>query len=172
MGSIKETIHPTLVVEANGQKFRAMLDTGAGSSFASSTFIHHIEIKPAYWEAKSIETMTTTMHQKFPVYGVKLWSTDGINSLDVKLNKLDRPVLTTLNNPRIADLKKKFPYLNGIQFDCEDEREQHPIHLILGVGDMVKIKAATCKWGKLINQLHCREDYSWMDLNGTRGNEH
>ena len=109
MGSIKETIHPTLVVEANGQKFRVMLDTGAGSSFASSTAIHHMGIKPACWEAKSIETMTTTVHQKFPVYDVKRWSTDRINSLDVKLNKLDRPVLTTLNNPRIADLKKKFP---------------------------------------------------------------
>ena len=148
MGSIKETFHPTLVVAANGQKFRVMLDTGARSSFASSTFIHHMGIKPSYWEAKSIETMTTTVYQTFPVYDVKFWSTDEIKSLDVKLNKLDRPVLTTLNNPRIADLKKKFPYLNGIQFDCEDERGQHPIHLILGVGDMAKIKTATCKMGK------------------------
>ena len=85
--------------------------------------------------------MTTTMHEK-------LWSTDGRNSLDVKLNKLDKPVLTTLNDPRMADLKKKFPYLNGIWFDCEDVREQHPIHLILGVGDMAKMKIATCKMGK------------------------
>ena len=154
MGLIRETIHLTLVVEGNGQKFRSMLDTGAGSSFALSMFIHDMGIKSSCWEAKSIETMTTTMHQKFPVYDVKLWSTDGINCLDVKLNKLDRPVLTTLNNPRIVDLKKKFPHLNRVWFDREDEREQHPIHLILGVGDTPKIKTATCKmWGITKNDL-------------------
>ena len=116
--------------------------------------------------------MTITMHQKFPVCDVTLWSTDGINCLDAKLNKLDRPVLTTLNNPRIADLKKKFPYLNRVWFDCEDEREQYPIHLIhiMGVGDMPKIKTATFKtWGS--RSTNYRENYSWMDLNGTWGNE-
>ena len=161
MGSIKETIHPTLVVEANGQKFKVMLDTGAGSSFASSTLIQQKGIKPSYWEAKSIQTMTTTMHQKFPVYDVKLWSIDRINCLDVKLNKLDRPVLTTLNNTRIADLKEKFPYLNGIRFDCEDKREQHSIHLILGVGDMAKIKTATCKMGKAEQPISEKTILGW-----------
>ena len=97
--------------------------------------------------------MTTTVHQKVPVYDVKLWSADWINSLDVKLNKLDKPVLMTLNDPRIADLKKKFPYHNGTRCDCEDVREQHPNHLILGVGDLAKIKTATCKMGKADNQL-------------------
>ena len=128
--AIKETVHPTLVIIGNGEKFRAMLDTGAGSSFASSTFIHHLGIKPSYWEQKNIETMTTTVHQNLPVYEVKLCSVDGSQCLDVKLNKLDRPVITTLNNPRIADLKRRHPYLKGIHFDCEDERDQHPVHLI------------------------------------------
>ena len=84
MGSIKETIHPNLVVEANGQIFRVMLETGAGILFAFTMFICHMGIKPSYWEAKSIETMTTTLHQNFPAYDVNLWSTDGINCLDVK----------------------------------------------------------------------------------------
>ena len=82
MGLIRETIHPTLAVEANGQKFRYMLDTGAGSPFALSRFIHHMGNKSSCWEAKSIETMTITMHQKFPVYDVKLWSTDRTNWTD------------------------------------------------------------------------------------------
>jgi hypothetical protein len=33
IGATKGTIHPTIVVVAGGEKFRAMLDTGAGSSF-------------------------------------------------------------------------------------------------------------------------------------------
>ena len=77
-----------------------------------------------------------TVHQNLPVYEVKLWSIDGSQCLDVKLNKLHRPVITTLNNPIIADLKRRHPYLKGIHFDCEDDRDQHPVHLILGVGDI------------------------------------
>ena len=64
IGTTKETIHPTIVVIAQGEKFRAPLDTGAGSSFASSTFIKQMGIRPAKWENKSIETMTDTVNQK------------------------------------------------------------------------------------------------------------
>ena len=145
IGATKETIHPTLVIVANGEKFRVTLDTGAGSSFASSTFIQHLGVKPSHWEQKNIETVTTTVQQNLPVYEVRLWSTDGSQCLDVKLNKLDRPVITTLNNPRIADLKRKYSY--RIHFDCEDERDQHPVHLILGVGDITRTKTACCKIG-------------------------
>ena len=48
ISATKETVHPTLVIIANGEKFRAMLDTGAGSSFASSTFIQQLGVKPSY----------------------------------------------------------------------------------------------------------------------------
>ena len=143
IGSAKETIHPTLVVISNEQKFRAMLDTRAGSSFASSTFIRHLGMKPSRWEWKSIETMTTTVRQKLPIYDVKLFSTDGKEELAVSLTMLDKPVITTLSNPKIGELKTQFPHLRGLCFDNEDDREQHPIHLILGVGDLSRIKTST-----------------------------
>ena len=57
----KETIHPTVVAVANHQKFRVLLDTGAGGSFVSSTFINHINQKPVYWESKGMEIITTTV---------------------------------------------------------------------------------------------------------------
>ena len=38
----KETIHPTAVAVANHQKFRVLLNTGAGGRFLSSTLINHI----------------------------------------------------------------------------------------------------------------------------------
>ena len=119
----KETIHPTVVAVANKQKFRVLLDTGAGGSFVSSTFINHINEKPLYWESKEMETMTTTVTQKLPAYNIQLHSTDGKYSINVKANKLDRPVLTTLSNPRISQLRRKYPHLTGLQFDNEDEKE-------------------------------------------------
>ena len=42
-----------------GQKFRMLLDTGAGSSFISTTLAQHLGSPPLYWEEKSMETMTT-----------------------------------------------------------------------------------------------------------------
>ena len=129
IGSSKETIHPTLVVVANGEKIRVMLDTGYGSSFASSTFIKHLGIRPSHWECKNIETMTTTMHQRLPIYYKKIWSIDGKQGLDVKLTMLDKPVVTMLNNPRIEKLKNQYPCLRALQFDNEDDQDQHPIHL-------------------------------------------
>ena len=97
-------------------------------------------MKPAYWETKSLETMTATVKQKLPVYNVTIQSLDGTYTVPIKVNKLDRPVLATLNNPGFNQLKTKYPHLNGIHFDNEDEKLQHPIHIILGAGDFANIK--------------------------------
>ena len=144
----QNTIHPTLVAQCQGQKFRILLDTGAGNSFVSSTFINHINMKPAYWETKSLETMTNTIKQKLPVYNVVIQSLDGKFTVPIKVNKLDRPVLATLSNPRITQLKSKYPHLEGITFDNEDEKLQHPIHIILGAGDYANIKTGGFIAGK------------------------
>ena len=64
--NIKETIRPTL---------RVLLDTGAGSSFISSTLANHLDC------------------------------------------------------------------LEGLQFDNEDDKPNHPIHIILGAGDIARIKS-------------------------------
>ena len=68
--NIKETIAPTPVAVVNGQKFRVLLDTGAGSSFISSTLANHLDCCPAYWEYKSMETMTSVVKQRLPVYNI------------------------------------------------------------------------------------------------------
>jgi hypothetical protein len=156
-----ETIHPTLVVMAMGQKFRVLLDTGAGNSFVSSTFINHLDVKPLYWESKKLETMTTTTTQKLPVYDVEFYSTDGKYSINTKVNKLDRTVLTTLNNPRITQLKKKYPHLAGIHFGNEDGKQNHPIHIILGAGDIARIKASGFIAGKSDEPIAEKTLFGW-----------
>ena len=144
----KETIHATVVAVANHQKFRVLLDTRAGDLFVSSTFIKLINQKPVYWESKQIETITMTLTQTLLAYKIQLHSTDGKYSIDIKINKLDRPVLTTLTNPRITNLKRKYPHLSELQLDNEEEKDQHPIHTILGAGNIVKIKSSGFISGK------------------------
>ena len=77
------------------------------------------------------------------------------------MNKLDRPAITTLNNPRIADLKRKHPHLKGIHFVCEDKRDQHPVHLILGVGDIARIKTTSCKTGGPDEPIAGKITFGW-----------
>ncbi len=161
IGATKETIHPTIVVVAGGEKFRALLDTGAGSSFASSTFIKHLGIRPTKWENKSIEIMTDTVNQKMPSYNVTLKSTDGKQSLDLKVNKLDRPVLTTLSNLDMHGLKKTHQHLKGIHFHNEDDRPNHPIHLILGAGDIARIETSECRFGSTTEMAAERTTFGW-----------
>ena len=136
----RATIHPTLVAVVKGKRFRILLDTGAGSSFISSTLASHIGNKPLYWEQKIMETITTVVKQKLPLYSMQINSTDGKYTLDIKANKLDRPILTTLPNPNIKQLKQRYPHLAGLTFDIEDDNKGHPIHIILGAGDISCIK--------------------------------
>ena len=145
--NIKETIHPTLVAVVNGRKFRVLLDTGAGSSFISSTLAHHLDCCPAYWEYKSMETMTSVVKQRLPVYNIQVHSTDMKYTLDLKVSRLDRSAITTLANPRIKSLKIRYPYLEGLQFDNEDDKPNHPIHIILGAGDIARIKSTELIYG-------------------------
>ena len=49
--------YPVLVIEIEGVRWRALIDTGAGSSYASSKLINKINKKPIRRETKRIETL-------------------------------------------------------------------------------------------------------------------
>ena len=82
-----QTIHPTVVVNVGKYKVRALLDTGAGSSYASSTLIKYLKLEPNNWQSKNIETMTGSVHQNLPLFYTTLYSINGRNSLGTKLYK-------------------------------------------------------------------------------------
>ena len=156
-----KTIHPTVVAVVNHQKFRVLLDNRAGGSLLSSTSIKHISQKPLYWELKEMETIIMTATQKLPAYKIQQHSTDGQYSIDVKVNKLDRPVLTALTNPRITNLKRKYLYLSGLQFNNEHVKNQQPIYIILGAGDIAKIKLSGFISGKAEEPVGEKTLFGW-----------
>ena len=49
-------------------------------------------------------------------------------------------MLTVLQNPRISVLKRKFKHLERLHFHNEDDYDDHKIHLIIGAGDIARIK--------------------------------
>ena len=117
--------------------------------------------------------MIDTVNQKMPCYKVTLKSTDGSQSLDFKVSKLDRTVLTTLTNPGIHGLKEAHPHLKGIQFDNEDDRPSHPIHFILGAGDIARIKTSDCRIGSMTEPVAEKTTFRWTLMGqGEEGSSH
>ena len=60
--------HPVLVIEVEGTICRALIDTGAGSSYASSKLISKINKKPIRKESKRIKTLMQSVVKKTEIY--------------------------------------------------------------------------------------------------------
>ena len=56
--------YPVLVIEVEGIKCRALIDTGAGSSYASSKLISKINKKPILRESNRIENLMHSVVKK------------------------------------------------------------------------------------------------------------
>ena len=60
--------YPVLVIEVEGVKCRALIDTGAGRSHASSNLMNKINKKPIRKESKIIETLMHSVVKKTEIY--------------------------------------------------------------------------------------------------------
>ncbi|XP_074629800.1 uncharacterized protein LOC141887949 [Acropora palmata] len=138
-----KVIYPVVVVEVNGIKCRALLDTGAGSSYASSAILDHLRIRPLREEFKRIEMMLGSVNKAIGVYGVTIDSLDGNFRLETEVTKVDRGSLLSLENPKYSEAIQKYPHLTGIQMTDRDDKPELPVHIILGVSDYAKIRTET-----------------------------
>lgn len=64
--------HPLVVVRVNGVKCRALLDTGAGSSYASSALIDRLKTNPNRSEIRRIEMMIGSTTKRVELYNVSV----------------------------------------------------------------------------------------------------
>ena len=117
------------------------MDTGAGSSHASSTLLDRLHLRPIRQEFKRIEMMFGTSNKAINIYGLQIRSLDGKFSLQAEVNKVDRKELLTLENPKCTGG-------GGFLFErCnhtdDSEKPMLPIHLILGTNEYAKIKTGT-----------------------------
>jgi len=136
-------IYPVVVVEVNGIKCRALLDTGAGNSYASSAILDHLQIRPLREEFKRIEMMPGSVNKAIGVYGVIIDSLNGNYWLETEVTKVDRGSLLSLENPKYAEVIQKYPYLTGIQMTDQDDKPELPVHIIPGMSDHAKIRTET-----------------------------
>ena len=130
-----QVIHPMVLVDVDGIRCRAILDTAASTSYASSSLVNALGKKMLRREAREIEMILGTKKITLEVYAAELKSINGDFSMTAELTKLDKPVVTEVPNPDFVGIPRKYPHLKGVQIAEISKKEQLPIHLVLGAGD-------------------------------------
>ena len=142
-------VYPVVIVEVNGVRCRALLDTGEGSSYASAALLNRIKTCSLRKEVRRIEMMMQTTRQEIEVHQVEVKSLSRKFNLKTEVTKVNRGVLLTLDNPQYLDLLTQYSHLKGVVMDDTDTKQELPVHLILGTSEYTKIKTKTTpKLGK------------------------
>jgi len=136
-------VYPVVVVEVEGIMCRALLDTGAGGSYASATLIERLNRQPDHKEYKKIEMMMTSTSQKIEMYKVRISNIKEDFSLPATLSKVDKGILLTVHNPRYTEVISQRQHLRGVAMDDEDTKQELPIHVIMGASEYAKLKTST-----------------------------
>ena len=126
-------VYPVVVVEVAGIKCRALLDSGAGSSYASAALLERIGAKPHHSGLRKIEMMLGASSRVMEVYRVKLNSVKGNFEMEAEVTKVEEPHLMMIDNPRYKELVK------GVTMDENDGRPCLPVHIILGNSECPRI---------------------------------
>lgn len=133
-------VHPVVVVKINGLKFRALLDSGASHSYASSTAINLIKATPKSTSLRQIAMLTGITTRTMQTFDVVMESVKGEFTLNVNVTKVERRELLTLDNPKYKELLSNHLHLKGVQMDDTDDKDELPVHLIIGANDFAKIR--------------------------------
>lgn len=136
-------VYPVVVVKVEGIMCRALLDTGAGSSYASATLIERLNRQPDHKVYKKIEMMMSSTSQKIEMYKVGISNIKGDFSLPTTLSKVDKGVLLTVPNPHYTEVIRQHQNLKGVIMDDEDTKQDLPIHVILGASEYAKLKTSS-----------------------------
>ena len=92
-------MHHVVVVGINGYKFRALFDSGANPSCASSTAIKLIGAKRMSAGIRQIAMLTGVTSRKMQVYDAHIESFNENFTLDVKITKTEKDELPSLEDP-------------------------------------------------------------------------
>ena len=91
--------YPLVIIDIEGIKCRVLTDTGAGSSYASSTLIDRINKKPTRKQYKRIETIMGSSTKSIPVFSAEIRDSDRQFKFQTEINKLEKSVLLESPNP-------------------------------------------------------------------------
>ena len=132
--------HPIAVVKDNNVTCRALLDTGATTSYASAYLLSLMKLSPSSSFTRCAQTITGTITKHVEVYNLSVSDTQGKFSISVSAAKVDRRDLLSVGNPNYPDLISRYQHLQGVCMEDTDTKPCLPVHLILGAAEYSKIK--------------------------------
>ena len=135
-----EAIYPVVLVKVNVITCSTLLDTGAGSSYISSTLARKLKKQPIRTDYKQIETTLHANNVLIDIYDVEITNTKGDFSINTKVSKFDRAELISMQNPHYDDIIQTYTHLQRVQMEESDNKEFLPVHVILGASEYVNMK--------------------------------
>ena len=93
-----------VVAEVCGIRCRTLVDTRAGSSYASAVLLDRIGKQPVRKEFRRIEMLMQTTDKEIEIHDVVIENLSGNFHLRTEITKVNRGVLLTLTNPRYKDI--------------------------------------------------------------------
>ena len=75
-------------------------------------------------------------------YSAQIKSVNGKFTMDISITKVDKPVLMYVENPYFKTLLKKHSHLDWVKVHDYD-KQQLPIHVVLGASEYTAIKTKT-----------------------------
>ena len=130
-------------VKVNGIECCALIDTGAGNSYASAKLIDVLKIKPIDVKVKQVDMLLGTSVSCLEMYKSCIELVYGDFKMDVNLVKVNKGELLTLDNPNYDSVIAKYPHLKGVELHDRDTKPRLPVHIILGAGEYVRVKTET-----------------------------
>ena len=85
-----EGTFPIVTVKVNGVTCRAIVDSGAGSSYASAKLVSLLNHKPVDVKIKQIDMLMSSKLERLETYETEIQSVDGDFSMQVDLIKVNK----------------------------------------------------------------------------------
>ena len=95
-----EGIFPVVQIKVDGVECRALISSGAGSSYASAKLINLLKKRPVDVTRKRVDMLMGSHVAHLETYQASLGSMSGGFNMDVNLVKVNKEELLSIDNPR------------------------------------------------------------------------
>jgi hypothetical protein len=170
----KEGIFPVVLVKVNRIKCQVLIDSGAGSSYASAKLLDTLKLKPVQTKTRRIGMLMTSRTARLEIYNANVQALDSDYKLDVNLTRVNKNELLFIDSPRYESLVRRFQHLKEAKLNDNDAKASLPIHIILGNGEYACIKTkdekdTSRKRGRSYSGMHkvgmvCYESWYRFDV--------
>jgi hypothetical protein len=134
------SVYPVVIVNVEGVKCRALLVTGAGSSYTSAALLNCLKRRDCHRETRRVEMMLGAVTREMELSTINVQSVESDFNINVNVTKVEKPQLLQVDNPNYPQLIANYPHLREITMNENDRKPKLPIHLILGASDYICIK--------------------------------